>query len=104
MERLNIGVDLDAIFEMQINEHNCYNPGLLLPFCQRLMGLNHQVVELFVFSMHDPSISSIVFDSLSYYGLNINQLIFTGGSRRFHIYTRLKLRFICHLMKKVLGR
>lgn len=79
MERLNIGVDLDAIFEMQINEHNCYNPGLLLPFCQRLMGLNHQVVELFVFSMHDPSISSIVFDSLSYYGLNINQLIFTGG-------------------------
>lgn len=44
MERLNIGVDLDAIFEMQINEHNCYNPGLLLPFCQRLMGLNHQVV------------------------------------------------------------
>ena len=94
MERLNIGVDLDAIFEMQINEHNCYNPGLLLPFCQRLMGLNHQVVELFVFSMHDPSISSIVFDSL----------FLPGGSRRFHIYTRLKLRFICHLMKKVLGR
>ena len=91
MEKLNIGVDLDAIFGLTIKEDAYFEAGPLLSFCQQLMRLNHQVVELFAFSMQDPSISSSVFESLSHYGLNINQLIFTGGESIVSYFQALEI-------------
>lgn len=77
MEMLNIGVDLGAIFQINKMCEGIYVEGVLFSFFQQLMRLNHQIVEIFIFSTDNPSISPVIFESLSAHQLNIDQVIFT---------------------------
>jgi 5'-nucleotidase len=79
MEMLKIGVDLRAVFQMNEVCEGTYVKGVLFSFLQQLMKFNHQIIEIFIFSADNPSISPIVFESLSVHQLNIDQVIFTGG-------------------------
>ncbi len=79
METLNIGVDLEAIFQTKELEQTTYLKGVLFSFIKRMSELSSQIVEIIIFSTADPSISPFVFESLSLYELNVNQVIFTGG-------------------------
>ena len=79
MEMLKIGVDLGAVFQMNEVCEGTYVKGVLFSFLQQLMKFNHQIVEIFIFSADNPSISPMVFDSFSVHQLNIDQVIFTGG-------------------------
>lgn len=79
MEMLNIGVDLEAIFQTEEVNEMCYLKGVLFSLIDHMTKLSSRIVEVILFSMADPSISSFVFESLSSYGLNVNQVIFTGG-------------------------
>ena len=79
MEMLKIGVDLGAVFQMNEVCEGTYVKGVLFSFLQQLMKFNHQIVEIFIFSADNPSISPMVFESLSVHQLNIDQVIFTGG-------------------------
>lgn len=77
MEMLKIGVDLGAIFQINKMCEGIYVKGILFSFFQRLMNLNHQIVEIYIFSTDTPSISPLVFESLSAHQLHIDQVIFT---------------------------
>lgn len=81
METLNIGVDLGAVFQIEsVNENQTtYLKGILFSFLKHMLVLNHQVVDIVIFSTADPSISLRVFESLSHYNLPVEQVIFTGG-------------------------
>ena len=79
MERLNIGLDLETIFQVKKLNESTYSKGKLLSLFKKIMDLNYNMIELIIFSSANPSISPVVFDSLSFYGLNVNQVIFTGG-------------------------
>lgn len=79
MERLNIGIDLEVIFHTEEVNESLYVKGVLFSLIEQMTKLNSDVVELILFSTADPSISSLVFESLSSYGLSFSQVIFTGG-------------------------
>ena len=74
MEMLKIGVDLGAVFQMNEVCEGTYVKGVLFSFLQQLMKFNHQIVEIFIFSADNPSISPMVFESLSVHQLNIDQV------------------------------
>ena len=81
METLNIGVDLGAVFQIEsLNENEAtYLKGILFSFLKHMVVLNHQVVEIVIFSTANPCISPRVFESFSHYNLPVDQVIFTGG-------------------------
>lgn len=79
METLNIGVDLEAIFQIEELDQMTYLKGILFSFIKRITELSPQIVEVIIFSTADPSISPFVFESLSLHELDVNQVIFTGG-------------------------
>lgn len=79
METLNIGLDLETIFQVKNLNTSTYSKGKLFLLVKKIMDLNYEMIELIIFSKASPSISPIVFDSLSFYDLNVNQVIFTGG-------------------------
>ena len=79
METLNIGLDLETIFQVKNLNTSTYLKGKLFLLIKKIIDLNYEMIELIIFSTASPSISPIVFDSLSFYNLNVNQVIFTGG-------------------------
>lgn len=79
METLRIGVDLETVFQIKNLNTSTYLKGTLFLLLKRIIDLNYESIELVIFSMANPSISPKVFDSLSFYNLDVSQVIFTGG-------------------------